>query len=461
MRQGSLFLSLIFTVLIAFPLFSETMEIHERRPVVCTPSQKKHPHYRDIDSLSKQIAADSTNHNVINQRGECWLKLEKHKKALDDFQWAIKLETFNPQYNKNRGDAYVGLRDEIRAMDSYNRAIRSDKESLLGYQGKFALLIRQKKFEKAKKILDKMYATAPKNPTLYVCEAKWLAKTGDQDNSYIMYKKGVTLLPNYIDGRLQLATHYINSGESQKAYAHIESVLKSDPTHVEALKIRSLAHSELSKFDRALEDCNTLLAFDSTNPSHWTNRGRCYMLFGQFHEGRSDLKKAISLDSTHLETLLLQAEYFRYDKRYSEAIRCYNTLIEMFPKEDSLYFHRAQCRHDLGDFFNASKDYSKAISLNKKSELYYNNSAANYSHMGWQKDAIQQYRIVLHMNPDAVYAYCNIGTAFFHVGKYEEAEENLKKFLRLVDTETEMKFVDLAQTIMAKIEKKKLERGKK
>lgn len=417
----------------------------------------RHINFSLIDSLSLIIEKDSSNHEAINQRGVYYYNLEKYKEALDDYLWAVRLDTKNPIYNSNRGGAYLALRDEYKASESYNRAIRFNKNSLSGYEGKFDLYLEQGELEKAKKILEEIKKIAPQDPLLYTLEGEWLWESGDLVNALVMLQKSNTLEPLTYRTSMDLAEYFLTNGYFSKADSIASAYLINEPYTCRALKTRSLAAVYQGRLSDAMSDCNLVLQYDSTNAGHWAHRGRCYMLLGKLYEARSDLKKAIEIDSTHLDALFLRARVLQQDGRLSEAIRCYSTLLSQFPRTDSLYFQRAECRHKLGDFFNASKDYEKAIALNKGSELYYNNSAANYTHMGWQRDGIKQYKIVLWMNPNALYAMCNIGTAYFYVGDLERAEKYLKEFLTKVGAETDMKFVDLARDVMTKIEKKKRE----
>lgn len=460
MRQRSMVFSFLICLLITVPLFSLTAEVNDQSKIDTVSLHKRHINFTIIDSLDQIIAKDASNHKLINQRGECWFALQKYKKALEDFQLAVKLETMDPHYNKNRGDAYLALRKEHKALESYNRAIRLDKKNLVGYIGKVELLLKQKKFDNAKKILKKAFSIEKNNPELLVLEGRLLAATGDLDNSYILYKKALTLSPKCRNARLHLAQFYIQNEELHKALPHVEAMLADDYYDMGARKALISICVKQNEMSTALNECDRLLSFDSTNAYLWSHRARCYLWFRQMHECSSDLKKAVELDSTNIEALFLQADYFRYDNKLSDAIRCYNKLIPMFPKDDSLYYYRADCRHSLGDFYNASKDYDKAISLNNKSPRYYNNSGANFSHMGWHKDAIKQYQVVLWLDTNATHVYCNIGTEYFHAQDYEKAEFYLKKFLKLVDGETDIVFLDLAQTMMEKIEKKKQEHKK-
>lgn len=420
-----------------------------------TPPTGRHINFSLIDSLSEVIAKDSTNHEAINQRGFYFFELEKYRKALADFQRAVKLDTRNPMYNTFRGYAYLELGDDFKALESFNRAIRFDKTDLWGYMGKFDLCFFQSELEKAKKVLKQMKKVAPDEVLLHTFEGEWLWESGDLVNCQVMLQKARTLSPQVYRTNSDLADFYLYSRQFTKANEIATEILGRSPYKSDVLKTRSLAAVYQGRISDAMSDCNQILQFDSTNAGHWAHRGRCYMLLGKLYEARSDLKKAIEIDSTHLDALFLRARVLQQDGRLSEAIRCYSTLLTQFPRTDSLYFQRAECRHKLGDFFNASKDYEKAIALNKGNELYYNNSAANFSHMGWHKDAIKQYEVVLWMNPNALYVICNIGISYYAVGDLELAVTHFNKFLTSVGDETDMKFVDLAQKYMAEIEEKR------
>lgn len=414
------------------------------------------PHFATIDSLTDVIERDPQNHEALNERGELLYELQKYNRALSDFQRAVKLETLSPLYNKNRGEAYRALGDNVKALESYNRAIRLGKNSVVGYEAKLVYLLEEGKHKKAQKVFDKLMSIDIKPSKRWYYEGLFAEKS-NKEQSVTYYKQALQGNPTLHIARLRIARLFFESKRYTEAESYIEEVLKFSPHNITALTLKSEILSHMEQYDKALEVCNQLLSFDSTNPAFWLNRGRCHLGFQKLHECHKDLQTAIRLDSTNMETVALQAEYYERDNRLSDAVRCYNKLLKRFPKNDNYYFRRAECRHTLGDFYNASEDYDKAIGLNKNSELYYNNSAANYSHMGWSKDAIKRYNVVLWMNPKAVYVYCNIGTEYFHAMDYEKSEFYLKKFLTMVTSDTDVKFVDLAQEMMAKIEKKKKE----
>ena len=51
---------------------------------------------------------------------------------------------------------------------------------------------------------------------------------------------------------------------------------------------------------------------------------------------------------------------------YTEAIKSYNRVIDLNPKENGGYINRAQCKYFLEDYRGAIADYDKALEINPK-----------------------------------------------------------------------------------------------
>jgi len=56
---------------------------------------------------------------------------------------------------------------------------------------------------------------------------------------------------------------------------------------------------------------------------------------------------------------------------YNEAIKDYNKVIDMDPKEDGGYINRAQCKFYLEDYRGAIKDFDKAFDIAEHTDAYY------------------------------------------------------------------------------------------
>jgi len=75
--------------------------------------------------------------------------------------------------------------------------------------------------------------------------------------------------------------------------------------------------------------------------------------------------------------------------------------------------------------------YSKAIELHDTNAIYYANRAAAYSHLNQHEKAISDCKIAVQNNPVYGKAYSRMGLAHFSMGNYKEAVQNYRRALEL------------------------------
>ncbi len=128
------------------------------------------------------------------------------------------------------------------------------------------------------------------------------------DDTAVLFNKGDTLrLSGDIDGAVLALTraHQLsaigsadwlkttmtlgliaaNAGHDQKALAYYDSVLQSDPSHIETLNNRGELKQSLGDFSGAAQDYASVLSIDPHHPAAIYNRSRLNLLQGQWAEG--------------------------------------------------------------------------------------------------------------------------------------------------------------------------------
>jgi superkiller protein 3 len=82
---------------------------------------------------------------------------------------------------------------------------------------------------------------------------------------------------------------------------------------------------------------------------------------------------------------------------------------------------------NFNDTIGALNDYKKAIQLDGRNAIAYNNMGYILSEQGNDKDAADLYRICIAVDPNYYSAYYNCAYSQFQIKDYEEALKNFEK----------------------------------
>jgi tetratricopeptide (TPR) repeat protein len=106
---------------------------------------------------------------------------------------------------------------------------------------------------------------------------------------------------------------------------------------------------------------------------------------------------------------------------YEKAEADYTRAIELDPKDAVAYNNRGANYNAMGEYEKAEADYTRAIELDPKDAVAYNNRGANYNAMGEYEKAEADYTRAIELDPDYAGAYFNRGNNYNAMGEYEAA----------------------------------------
>jgi tetratricopeptide (TPR) repeat protein len=112
---------------------------------------------------------------------------------------------------------------------------------------------------------------------------------------------------------------------------------------------------------------------------------------------------------------------------FKAAIADYTKAIELNPKFDLAYNNRGITYHILGKYNEALVEYSKSIELNPQNADAYLNGGMTYHALGKYNEALVQYNKSIELNPQNAYAYECRGMAYHALGKYNEERVEYNK----------------------------------
>ncbi|MFC1562051.1 tetratricopeptide repeat protein [candidate division KSB1 bacterium] len=101
-------------------------------------------------------------------------------------------------------------------------------------------------------------------------------------------------------------------------------------------------------------------------------------------------------------------------------------------------FARSYAHDELRSYFESRKDHPsalphalKAVEINPQSIRYRYNAAVQYENNGMQDEAIQLYLLIIHDDPDYIFAHNNLAGLYIEQGDYQRAETELQEVIRI------------------------------
>jgi tetratricopeptide (TPR) repeat protein len=139
-----------------------------------------------------------------------------------------------------------------------------------------------------------------------------------------------------------------------------------------------------------------LLAADiSFAQTSYHKMGQKALIDGNFKAAVLNLEKALSSDSSDVNTLYMLGYSYYHSASYKEAVNTFNKVISLKPGENSAYYYRGKARNIMANetkgiansdreklLLLSIKDFSRAIELNAEDVKLYQNRAVAYRDYG-------------------------------------------------------------------------------
>ncbi len=142
-------------------------------------------------------------------------------------------------------------------------------------------------------------------------------------------------------------------------------------------------------------------------------------------------KKPKIIDRLKIKILLDEADELYDSKEFKAAISNYDKAIKLDPKDPIAWNNRGAAKDDLGQFEEAIKDYDKSIELDSENAIVWNNRGVSKNILGQYESAIRDYDKAIELDSKYAIAWKNRGAVKNDLGQHEEAIENFDKVIAL------------------------------
>lgn len=211
-------------------------------------------------------------------------------------------------------------------------------------------------------------------------------------------------------------------------------LIEKNPDRGHPYLIRGITKYQFGEYKGALEDYNTSLKYDTTDPKAWANRASTRGILKDYQGALEDANNALAIDPNFINGLNNRATARFYTGDYQGAFDDYTTAIAQDTNDPTFYERRTMVAQKLQNNEALVKDYTKLISLKPGNYTYYTSRGDAWLLLNEPQKAIDDYSTAIRLNPSFFKVLFSRGNAWFKLGKYQEA---LADYLKYAEKEAE------------------------
>jgi len=221
---------------------------------------------------------------------------------------------------------------------------------------------------------------------------------------------------------LQIARAYAAMNNNEKAIAQYLG-------HVEQYPENTLAKFELGKlydktknYDAAIQLFKSLTEDPNQNPEFYYYLGKSLQSKLDYKNGNNALKKAISIDSTHLRSIYLLGKYFVGVEEPANALEIIELGLRTAPNDVALINLKALTKFEIGEFEIAAELFERLLDLGERKPFIYQKlgyAQANIRAYGKAKDTYHKLGEISSYEADS---FKGLGQVYLMEKKLDSAE---------------------------------------
>ncbi|HIA36834.1 MAG TPA: tetratricopeptide repeat protein [Flavobacteriales bacterium] len=330
------------------------------------------------------------------------------------------------------------LNDAIKEYNKIEKKIGVVEDIILQ---KELIYIQLNKVDKAIDEMNKLIASAPKEPRYYGMLAELYQANGFDDKAMATYKKLLQLSPDDAYAHLSLANFYRRQGKEDLYIKEMKIVFGSKTMSIDKkieilFPFYSLSENNAGKTNHALVFCRLLIA---THP----NEAKAHAMYADFLYREGKLEKAleeyrlvINIDKSKflIWKQLIQVELEL--KEFESMLTDSEEAIELFPNQSVLYLYNGIANIQIKSFDAAIVMLKKGVSLTLDNNFlltsFYSNLGDSYHSTKDTGASDLAYDKALEYDPNNIYVLNNYSYYLSLRGKeLEKARKMASKSIEL------------------------------
>ncbi|MEP5914458.1 MAG: tetratricopeptide repeat protein, partial [Flavobacteriaceae bacterium] len=228
---------------------------------------------------------------------------------------------------------------------------------------------------------------------------------------------------------LQIARAYNAIGNKEKAILQYLDIIKNNENHI-------LARFELGKIyektnkDKAQVVFESLINSGSENPEFYYYLGKIIQSKLDYEEGNKALRKAITLDSTHLRSIYLLGKYYVSVEEPSNALITIELGLKTAPNDVALLNLKGLAHFNNGFYDKSAPLFQRLLELGEEKPFVYRKLGYSQFKNSDLDNAKETYWTLAEIKNNKADAYFGLGEVYLEEKKLDSAETYFKKSIK-------------------------------
>jgi putative PEP-CTERM system TPR-repeat lipoprotein len=303
---------------------------------------------------------------MMSLAGELYMRLRQYGKSADYFERASKLAPQAPMVRAALAMSHMGMGDNDRAVSELEQAAAIDAKS--SRVGTLLVLshLRNKQYDKALAVAQRMEAQYPDNPMMHNLKGGVLLMQKNLPAARASFERAIKLDPLFLPALDNLTSMDIKDKKPDQARLRLEAALAKDKNNVDIMTaLASLAASQgqLTVVRTWLERAAQAQP-DALQPS---------LRLANFYARHKEAPKALALSQKLLTTnpgntqlVALVASLQSGSGQADSALDNWAKLAVLQPESPDIHFRLAAARAAVNDKEGAAQAMNKALALYQK-----------------------------------------------------------------------------------------------
>ncbi len=246
---------------------------------------------------------------------------------------------------------------------------------------KFILsLLSSRKFEEAKKKIDKQIVNFPNSSILFNILGAIFAEQNQATKAIENYKKAININPNYAQAynNLGIAFHKINNLD--EAIENYKKALKLKNNFAEALNNLGSALKDLKKYKESISYFEKSIQLKENYAEAFNGLASVYEEVRDNEKAIENYKIALKINPNFSEAYNNLGSLYSNLVMFDKSLICYEKAIEVNPNNEKAYNNLGNLLNDLGRYNDATEAYNNAIKLKPNYSKAYSNLLLNLNY---------------------------------------------------------------------------------
>ena len=292
-----------------------------------------------------------------------------------------------------------------QAQKLYEDILKYSPQSAEVHQALAILLVRTAQPSQAIQHFQIVANINPSHAPSHANLASALAEAGRTEDAITEFKLALNLDPNLTQAEMSLAANLRKLKKTDEAITHYEAVLEKDHNNYAALNGLGLAYRDLGDRIAALDYLEKAVYKAPRNPDFRFNFGVTLLQHQLYTWAVEQFIEAINLRPEWLEAIVLLAETLQEQRRFDEALECYQRAIALRSDSLELIERRAYVYIDMNDDHRAIIDFNNVLEKNPKRTLALMGLGLAHMDFGRSKDAALSFERLIEIYPEYDAAY--------------------------------------------------------